>query len=591
MFATALNRLEIESGPVRLALDERLDQWQAQNVGRRLWAADPTVWIVDSDPAGNIPELSNRLGWLDLPVSMAGLATELENFAAGIRAAGFSRVVVLGMGGSSLIAEVWSEVFGVVDAGLPLLVLDSTHPLAVAEIGAVETLTEALFLVASKSGGTLETLSFFNYFYQRLSRLRENPGQNFVALTDPGSGLEKLAREKGFRRIFATPATVGGRYSALTAFGLLPAALLGLAPSQLLARAQVMMAAGAAKIAPRDNPALRLGAFLGELVRAGRDKMGLVLSPRLRPFAVWLEQLIAESLGKQGWGLLPVIISETEAVPRCNREGRPAEDAFYVFLRLDGDDNRVLDQGHAQVVEAGLPAALIRLDEPADLAQELWRFELATAAAGAVLGLNPFDQPDVEAAKQGACAVMESWEQAGCLPSPEPLARLAEGRLYGSRHFEKVTDLEQVPVRLLALVKPGDYLALLVYLPRTSELDRVLARLREHLQAACRVPVTLGYGPRYLHSTGQLHKGDGNHGVFLQLSGARTEDLPLPGQNYGFATMIAAQAQGDYQALLKAGRRLLALDWETLSPADIIRHLERLDEAVARLVGVENFEV
>ena len=568
-----LNSLEIQAGSGATALAERLSQWDSDNLGARIWQRDGTVWVKDPHLAESAPELSDRLGWLELPEIMSAAVAELDEFVAEVVALDFTRVVVLGMGGSSLIAEVWEKIFGESEAFLPVTILDSTHPAAVARIAETGDLESTLFLVSSKSGGTLETFSFFNYFYHQLSLLKENPGQNFIAITDPGSKLEILALERGFRKTFSSPSEVGGRYSALTWFGLLPAALLGLPVGDLLRRAQAMMAVCAPGVRAADNPALQLGAFLGEMARVGRDKLTLVLSPRLRPFAVWLEQLLAESTGKKGHGLVPVIVDEDEVLPFLDKHKEPAKDRFYLFLRLRDDENSALDSARARIQALAEPSALITIGETADLAQEIWRFELATAAAGAVLEINPFDQPDVEAAKIGARQAMLSWQESGALPELERLVEDADLKISGSQHFKGINDLKTGLKTFIEEAVPGDYIALLVYLPQTWSLDMALQRLQKNLQHACRVPVTIGYGPRFLHSTGQLHKGDGNHGLFLQISCASGWDLSLPGSGYSFATLIAAQAQGDYQALLKAGRRILALELPTANINKVLQSL------------------
>ena len=575
-----LNGLEIKAGVWAVALADRLSQWGKDNLGNRIWQHDGSVWVKDPRLAESTPELINRLGWLDLPERMTIVVSELDEFVSEVVAAGFTRVVVLGMGGSSLIAEVWEKVFGVAEGFLPVTILDSTHPLAVDRVAETGVLETTLFLVSSKSGGTLETLSFFSYFYHQLSLLKENPGENFVAITDPGSKLENLAREKDFRKTFSTPPEVGGRYSALTCFGLLPAALLGLPVGDLLGRARAMMATCAPGVNIADNPALQLGAFLGEMARVGRDKLTLVLSPRLQPFAVWLEQLLAESTGKKGHGLVPVIVDEDLALPFLDRHEEPAKDRFYLFLRLADDENSALDSALGRVRAAQEPSALITIEKTADIAQEIWRFELATAAAGAVLEINPFDQPDVEAAKIGARQAMLSWQESGALPTIERLVDDVDLKISGSHHFQGIADFKIGLKTFVEEVRPGDYIALLVYLPQTRSLARVLQRLQKRLQDYCRVPVTIGYGPRFLHSTGQLHKGDSNHGLFLQISGDLEKDLPLPGSGYSFATLIAAQAQGDYQALLNAGRRILALEWPSANADKISGQLSAVSEQV-----------
>ncbi len=568
-----LNNLEIQAGVGASALAERLSQWTKDSLGDRIWQRDGSVWVKDPHLAESTPELSNRLGWLELPEKMAGAVAELDEFVQEVVAAGFTRVIVLGMGGSSLIAEVWEKVFGETAGFLPVSILDSTHPEAVARIAETGALETTLFLVSSKSGGTLETLSFFNYFFHQLSLLKKNPGENFVAITDPASKLEELARERGFRKIFSSPPEVGGRYSALTWFGLLPAALLGLPVRDLIARGRAMMAACASEVNAADNPALQLGAFLGEMALVGRDKLTLVLSPRLQPFAVWLEQLLAESTGKKGHGLVPVIIDDYGMLSFLDNHQESAVDRFYLFLRLADDENSALDSALFKVRKALDPVVLITVNEVVDLGQEIWRFELATAAIGAVLGINPFDQPDVEAAKVGARQAMLTWQDKGALPVLERLVDDADLKISGSHHFKGIIDLESALKSFVEEVRPGDYIALLVYLPQTRMLDLALRRLQKNLQQCCRVPVTIGYGPRFLHSTGQLHKGDGNHGLFLQISGDLKKDLPFSGSGYSFATLIAAQAQGDYQALLNAGRRIIALEWSTVNIDTILEAL------------------
>ena len=357
----------------------------------------------------------------------------------------------------------------------------------------------------------------------------------------------------------------------MTWFGLLPAALLGLPVKDILIRARAMMTACGPGVNATDNPALQLGAFLGEMARVGRDKLTLLLSPRLQPFAVWLEQLLAESTGKKGCGLVPVIVDGYEVLPFLDSHQEAAGDRLYLFLRLADDENSAFDTALAQVQAAQEPSALIGINEAVDLGQEIWRFELATAATGAVLGINPFDQPDVEAAKIGARQAMLAWQESGALPALERLVDEVDLKISGSHHFGAVTDLKSGLKSFKNAATSGDYIALVVYLPQTRELDLTLQRLQKNLQQCCRVPVTIGYGPRFLHSTSQLHKGDGNHGLFLQISGDLKKDLPLPESGYSFATLIAAQAQGDYRALLNAGRRIMALEWPTAN-IDTISH-------------------
>ncbi len=551
----------IASGSSPASWLARLKDWEKTDLEARIRQRDGRVWDESLAAGAQVPELTDRLDWLELPETMQGAVAELLSFADEIVASGYSRAVVLGMGGSSLIAEVWAEIFPVKPGFLPVTILDSTHPESVARIAAAAELATTLFLVASKSGGTLETISFFNFFYDKISRIKDNPGANFVALTDPGSNLEKLARGQGFRRIFSTPPAVGGRFSALTGFGLLPAALQGVAIAEILQSARKIAEMGAGENSLRQNPALALGAFLGEMALCGRDKLFLVLAPSIKPFAVWLEQLIAESTGKSGFGLVPVIVEDGDELPFRGQDKGPAGDAVYLCLQLAGDDKR-FDQTVQEIQRSNEPFVLIELADKIDLGREIWRFEMATAAIGAVLKINPFDQPDVEAAKIGARQAMATWQESGKMPAP---VRLVDGdnlKISGSHHFCEVSDLAGALTAFVEMAQPGDYIAIMAYLPQTESLKQVLRDLRKNLLSSCRVPVTIGFGPRFLHSTGQLHKGDANHGLFLQINGNLEKDLALPEADYSFATLIAAQARGDYEALWHRQRRILALDWK-----------------------------
>ncbi len=557
------NDMVMNAGPDLSGWQKRLQVWDDVDLGARIWQRDGRVWVETLAVGAQVPELTDRLDWLELPATMGGSVAELVSFVEEVVAAGFSRVVVLGMGGSSLIAEVWAKIFPLEPGFLPVKILDSTHPLSVVRIAESGELASTLFLVASKSGGTLETLSFFDYFYHQINALKSNPGDNFVALTDPGSKLETLAREKGFRKVFSTPAAVGGRFSALTFFGLLPAALQGVPIAEVLQAAQIIAKACAGNIPATQNPALKLGAFLGEMVLAGRDKLFLILSPSIKPFAVWLEQLIAESTGKSGFGLVPVIVEECDDLPLRDHNDSASGDSVYLFLRLENDGNRVFDQFLTRIQDSGEPFALIHLADRVDLGREIWRFEMATAAIGAALKINPFDQPDVEAAKIGARQAMAAWQKNGKLPDSAKLVDGGNLKISGSYHFSGVDDLDSALASFIGKAQPGDYIVVMVYLPQTESIGLVLQDLRRVLLSRCRVPVTLGFGPRFLHSTGQLHKGDANHGLFLQINGNLENDLQLPGSDYSFATLIAAQAQGDYEALLSRGRRIIALDWQS----------------------------
>jgi len=506
--------MRMDLGPIAAAVESRLEGWAADGMARRIWAKDPTVWA-ETD----LPELTDRLGWLALPEQMAASVADLEAFAAEISGEGFRFVVLLGMGGSSLAPEVFQSTFGNAIGHPELIVLDSTHPGAVQAVDARIELSETLFLVASKSGTTLETLSFFRYFWDRLVREGLPQGSHFVALTDPGSALEDLAAERDFRRVFTTPPDVGGRYSALTFFGLVPASLIGADIGAILSGAAATAAACRGS-APR-NPGLQLGAVWGEAALAGRDKLTVVTSPGLAAFPNWLEQLIAESTGKDGTGIVPVA-GEDLAEPDAY-----GDDRLFLSYHLEGEAPLALDE----LAAAGHPVVTISLASPEELGGAMFAAEVATAAAGAILGIHPFDQPDVQVAKELARQAMAG-ELAGGAPiveaGPADATRLAAW-------------LAELPERA--------YFGLSAYVPMTAGAVELLQGLRHHLRHLTGAATTVGFGPRFLHSTGQLHKGGPGAALFLQLVDEPDPDLAVPETDFTFGRLVVGQAEGDYRAL------------------------------------------
>jgi transaldolase/glucose-6-phosphate isomerase len=524
------------SGELRLgrdaeAVERRLRRWRDERFGERLWAKDHTLWSAEP-----VPELTDRLGWLELPASMAGEVDALERFAREAAEEGIRHAVVLGMGGSSLAPEVYARTFGAVDGYPALEVLDSTHPGAVRDMAARLDVSRSLFLVSSKSGTTTETLSFFRFFWERAGAAGE-AGRHFAAITDPGTPLEKLARERGFRAVFNAPPDVGGRYSALTPFGLVPAALLGADLRALLGSGRSMAEACGPEASAAGSPGLLLGAALGELTLAGRDKVTFVTSPSLSSFPAWLEQLIAESTGKTGRGIVPV------AGEPLGEPGVYGGDRFFAVLLLEGDEEGEIEERLAALEGAGHPVAVFRLGHKADLGAEMFRWEVAVAAAGAVLGLNPFDQPDVQLAKELATRAMKDRSQGAATASDsdevmaEALGDSLEDWLAGAGR--------------------GSYVGIHAYLPPRPGTDEALNRLQAGLRDRTRCATTLGHGPRFLHSTGQLHKGGPDTGRFLQIVDEPAEDLAVPETDYTFGTLIRAQADGDRAALRQRGRRVL----------------------------------
>jgi transaldolase / glucose-6-phosphate isomerase len=533
------NRLELHLGKFQGRVDRRLKDWQAKQFSERLWKKDYTLWSPTP-----VPELTDRLGWLELPQTMEKQVNELRAFADKVKADGIRDVVVLGMGGSSLAPEVFQQTFGNAPGYPELRVLDSTHPQAVKSVEAQLDLARTLFVVSSKSGTTTETNSFFYYFWDKLSRLKPEPGDHFVAITDPGTPLDKLGVQRKFRATFTAPEDVGGRYSALTVFGLVPAALIGVDVGQVLARARRMSAASGATVPETENPGLVLGAALAELTLAKRDKVTFLSSPSLNAFPTWAEQLIAESTGKDRKGTIPVA---NEALGAPEKYG---EDRFFVYLRLTADENHLLDRQVAALQANGHPVVRIDIDDKNDLAQEFFRWEVAVAAAGAALGIHPFNQPDVQLAKDLAKKAME---------------KIAAGKKSSSIGKDEtvVADHESFQQALAAWLgskKPRDYVAVQAYLnpspERTAKLQEICAMLRDRLGAA----TTLGYGPRFLHSTGQLHKGGPNSVLVLQIIDQPTVNLSVPETNYTFDALIQAQALGDFTALKQRRRRALRVN-------------------------------
>lgn len=514
---------------LRAAIRRRLAAFAERRVVRRLWDGDPTVWT--DDP--HTPELADRLGWLTVGPLMAGQAQSIQQFGEEVRA-GYDRVVLLGMGGSSLAPEVLWRVFGR-RTGFPVFqMLDSTHPHAVRAVADGGDLERTLFIVASKSGTTVETASFFEYFWA----LTGGDGRRFVAITDPGTVLERIGRERGFRRVFLSLPDIGGRYSALSPFGLVPAALMGIDVAGLLERAETMAAKCGADVAEADNPGCSLGVLMAEAALAGRDKLSFVLSPRVATFGLWAEQLIAESTGKAGKGILPVVSEPAAARPRY------CDDRIFVGLSVEGDRFEALDDRLHAAEAAGHPCGKLTLADPYDLGAEFFRWEFATAVAGAVLRINPFDQPNVAESKENTKRVLA---EAGRVPPPSEPRR--------SR-----------VVSFLDGVKKGDYVCVQAFMPPSDETDAKLADLCAALRDRVDAVVTMGYGPRYLHSTGQLHKGGPTTGHFMQIVAPVTRDETIPGAGYSFGQLLMAQAQGDQEALTARGRPVVRV----ADPAELL---------------------
>jgi len=550
------------SEAAREALDgSLLGALEEMRFARRLFGGDPSLWGVE--PADQAA-VAGRLGWLDAPARTLEGLDEFERIGGEIAGEGVDHVVVLGMGGSSLAAAVLSEVMPPV-AGRPRLhVLDDIDPDAVRALESRIDPAATLFIVASKSGGTVETISLFRHFHGVVEAAGVSPaGRRFIALTDPGTPLVGLAREHGFRNVIETPADVGGRFSALTAFGMLPAVLAGLDARAVLDSARRLWVASGPEVPLVDNPALGLGIALGRLAERGRDKLTVLADGTFGAFAGWLEQLVAESTGKQGTGIVPVLDEPARSA------GAYADDRVFLYLGSGGAEPAETSARLAALEAAGHPTIRIALEDPADLGREFLRWELAVAAAAVVLRVNPFDEPDVNEAKERArrrLAATDASPAGGggsaSAAEAEPAPSAAEGGielyLHGSGNGAHAggTDLAGRLRAWIDGVEPGDYVAVLAYFGSTEERDRLANRLRGALAARTGAATTLGYGPRYLHSTGQLHKGGGEDGAYLVLTSDTPEDVPVPRAGYGLAELRRAQALGDTEALAGRGRRV-----------------------------------
>lgn len=513
---------------------QRLD---AERVVGRIWERDHTVW--KPEPEGIV----DRLGWLDLPSQMRDEMSAIASFVDEVRLAGFRHVVLFGMGGSSLAAEVLRQTCGPSSHTPKLIVLDSTIPGAVRETEAAIEPACTLFVVSSKSGTTIEPNVLYRYFRQLADGEvgKERAGDRFVAITDSGTPLEQLARDDGFRRVFTPPSDVGGRYSALSHFGLLPAALAGADIQRLLDRGRSMARQCLINTSVKENPGALLGTVMGALAGEGRDKLTFITSSSIAAFGMWIDQLIAESTGKDGLGIVPVV----------NEPLMPAEcygdDRLFVYIRVDDDLNDASDRAIADLGDHGHPVISIRLRDTHDLGGEFFRWEFATAVAASILGVQPFDQPNVQASKEQTLEVLEEIEGTAELPKTDPTGSIED---------------------LLLQARTGDYLAIMAYVRPTPETESALTELRRDVTERYKIATTLGYGPRLLHSTGQLHKRGPNTGLFLQIVSDDHVDVSIPGKGYSFGALAAAQTVGDFRTLQRLGRRVVRVNAKSIAGLD-----------------------
>jgi len=556
---------QFAAGPVAAPIAAAAEEWRRQGKVRRLWARDASLWTGADE--------SRWLGWLDIVADEEDQPGKWRDLAADVADMVITDIVLLGIGGSSLGPEVISAVFASVrrHAARGMIprfhVQDSTDPAAIAALEAkLSDYRHTLFIVASKSGSTLEPNLFLAYFYNRVQEsLIFDAGKQFIAITDPGSALDHQARELKFWHVFYGLPQIGGRYSVLSPFGLAPMAALGIDTARFLATAQQMVRSCGADVPPAENPAVQLGLALGAAARAGRNKLTIYATPGLAALGAWIEQLVAESTGKDGTGIIPV---DGEPLAPAGAYG---DDRFFLFYALAGESDPAQDHLKADLIAAGHPVAAITVDDPYHLGQEFFRLELATGVACSVMGINPLDQPDVEASKSKTRALTTALEETGFLAPGTPILTEQGVSVYAdaanAAALAGATDLQDLLARHFARLHPHDYLALLAFIERTAEHTESLNLLRAALVARRRVATCLGFGPRFLHSTGQAHKGGPASGVFLQITTDDPFDLAIPGHGFSFSAIKAAQAQGDLAVLYERGRRAVRVHVANLGPA------------------------
>jgi transaldolase/glucose-6-phosphate isomerase len=528
-----------------------LADWKTNNKVARLWQKDPTLWTGTDE--------GKWLGWLTIVDEQLKEVPNLKKLATEIKKAKFRHAVLLGMGGSSLCVEVLRLTFGKFPGYPELHVLDSTDPAQVKAVEKKLDLKKTLCIVSSKSGSTLEPNIFKQYFYERIRQKvgDKEVGSHFIAITDPGSKMEQVAKDGGFRHIFPGVPSIGGRYSALSHFGTVPGAIMGLDLSKFLKITQKMVKACGPASAPEKNPGVILGTILGVAANHGRDKITVFTSPGISDLGAWLEQLIAESTGKVGKGIIPV---DREKI------GKPAvygNDRVFAYLRLARENNRAMDAAVTALEKAGHPVVRIVLGAKFDLGQEFFRWEIATATAGSIIGINTFNQPDVEASKIETRKLTSEYEATGKLPSEAPFFEDQGLKLFADEKnaaaLKNNSNLAEVLRAHLGRIGAGDYFALLGYIQRNDAHEKSLQAIRHQVRDAKKSATCLGFGPRFLHSTGQAYKGGPNTGVFLQLTCDDAFDIPVPGQKFTFGIVKAAQARGDFAVLSERDRRALRI--------------------------------
>jgi glucose-6-phosphate isomerase len=542
---------QLSSGKDPDQIRELLARFEKEKAVSRFWSKDPSLW--KRDPETQL-KIADRLGWLTIAETMKRQIPALKEFRETVLKSGYQDLVILGMGGSSLCPDVFRKIFGIAPGCPQFHLLDTTNPATILRIEKELHPEKTLFIVASKSGTTIEVDSLYLHFLEKAEKLgRERPGKHFVAITDPGTPLENLAREKEFLNIFINPPDIGGRYSALSYFGLVPASLIGIDLEVLLDRAIKMANSCRSERILERNPGVYLGAVLASLSAKGRNKVTFIIPPLVQSFGIWIEQLLAESTGKEGKGLLPVE-GEEIGKPECY-----GEDRLFVQYRIGSDPDPEREHQIDLLRKSGQPAITIEIQDRYDLAGEFFRWEMATAIAGIGIGINPFDEPNVKESKENTQNLLEIYKKSGHLPDLKVILKENGAALYSNQEFEEQGSLAETFNRFLKKIPAAHYIAFMAYLDSTALNENLLQKLRVLIRDRFRLATTVGYGPRFLHSTGQLHKGGKREGAFIQITADYAKDIPIPGKPYSFGVLNRSQSLGDLDSLKKRGLPILQL--------------------------------
>ncbi|HMS33923.1 MAG TPA: glucose-6-phosphate isomerase [Ignavibacteria bacterium] len=555
-----ITKKDYSAGKYKSKILKTLKDFERSDLVKRIWDKDASVW---KDGKEYDALIKNRLGWLSLPASMKSNCGDIDAFVNQVTGEGFTHAVVMGMGGSSMCPEVCRETFGIKEGFLKLFILDSTDVNTINNIEESIDIEKTLFVVSSKSGGTIEVDSFMRYFFNKVKgRKGSEAGNQFIAITDPQTQLESHARENNFRKIFINPPDIGGRYSALSYFGLVPAALIGVDIKRLLKNAGKMMDSCKLTLSEK-NPGIVIGVFSGELASVGIDKLTFILPYEINSFGFWVEQLIAESTGKEGKGILPV---EGEGIGKPSSYGKDRAMVCFTSGKESKEEKKVMKN----FLKNNFPYINIKLENEYDLGGQFYLWEFATAVMGAVLEINPFDEPNVKESKDNTGNVLKYFEENKKLPESLPQARYKDVKIYldekllskklPDKKKLKNLDAEDYLKFFFKQSKRGDYAAMMAYIIKNKKNEKLLQKIRELIRNKKEFATTLGYGPRFLHSTGQLHKGGVNNGMFIQIISDESKDLQIPGKPYSFGVLKQSQAIGDYESLLKHKRRVIKIN-------------------------------